>query len=148
MLFHEPRKERKELEETLRTAFDDLPGFARELGIDPTRSFKVHSMRTALRSSPAGRVSPQVIIGLTQHVTVAATGDTPRHDFHGGSTLVVDLSIPTVRYRILKRVGSEDRRKRTGDFLRRIASDPLQAALHGMDGGERFAALHGLADGG
>ncbi|MEQ8329360.1 MAG: S8 family serine peptidase [Longimicrobiales bacterium] len=148
MLFHETRKERKELEETLRQAFDDLPGFAKELGIDPTRTFKVHSLRTALRSSPAGRVSPQVIIGLTQEVAVAATDDTPRHDFRGGSTLVVDLSIPTVRYRILKRIGSEDRRKRTGDFLRRIASDPLQAALHGMDGGERFAALHGLADGG
>jgi hypothetical protein len=51
-----------------------------------------------------------------------------------------------VKYRILKRVQSKDRRLRTATFLRDNALDPLRALFFGMAAREPFAALHALAD--
>jgi hypothetical protein len=57
---------------------------------------------------------------------------------------VVDLRVPAVRYRIIKRIESERRRARTAAFLQEAAQDPLRAFFLGGDMGEPFAALHAL----
>jgi hypothetical protein len=91
---------------------------------------------------------PQVIVALTQTMEIGAdeASDTPRHLFRGGSTLVVDLSVPEVKYRIVKRVSSADRQARTAAFVREAAADPLRALFFAPSRAEPFAALHALAD--
>jgi len=134
----------------LKSAFRSTPDFARHLGLDPGRSFEVHALRRAMRSSPEGRVAPQIVLALTQSRTVKADPEAgvPEHQFRGGSTVIIDLSpTPRVRYRIVKNVNSDTRPKRTAAFLGRVAADPLWTMALGLDGGERFAALHGLGEG-
>jgi hypothetical protein len=132
----------------LRAAFRAVPAFAAELGIDPARSFEVHDLRPAMRVGPDGRPAPQVIVALTQSTTVAedrATA-TPRHAFRGGSTLIVDLTVPEIKYRIVKNIGSAGRQARTAAFVRAQAADPLRALFLSAERREPFAALHALAD--
>jgi hypothetical protein len=91
-----------------------------------------------------------VIVVLTQSTTVPAdpaTG-TPRHSFRGGSTLIVDLSVPALRYRVVKNIGSRARRARTAEFVKQSVADPLRALFFAPDPTEPFAALHALADDG
>jgi hypothetical protein len=89
-----------------------------------------------------------VIVALTQSTTMAEDGatGTPRHTFRGGSTLIVDLSVPEIKYRIVKNIGSTDRQARTAAFVRAAAADPLRALFFSPDRKEPFAALHALAD--
>jgi subtilisin family serine protease len=147
-LFNAARAERLELHDKLVVAFDAAPEFAKELGLDPNRSFEVHELRPAMRVSPDGRYVPQVIVAVTQSTQVRADHDAgvPAHTFRGGSTLVVDLSVPEVKYRIVKRITSESRRARTAAFVRDAAADPLRALFFGPERKEPFAALHSLAD--
>jgi hypothetical protein len=147
-LFEQARARRVALRRQLRAAFREVPAFAAELGIDPARSFEVHDLRPAMRIGPDGRHTPQVIVALTQSTTMAAdpgTG-TPRHTFRGGSTMIVDLSVPEIKYRVVKNIGSPDRRARTAAFVRAAAADPLRALFFAPDRKEPFAALHALAD--
>lgn len=147
-LFKRTRVERERLQAELKAAFGAMPAFARELGLDPARSFEVHSLRSAMRVSPDGRYVPQVIVALTQSTTVEAdpaTG-TPKHTFRSGSTLVIDLVVPEVKYRIVKNVQSDNRRERTAAFVRQAAADPLRSLFFGPDRAEPFAALHALAE--
>jgi subtilisin family serine protease len=147
-LFEETRARRVTLLHQLRRVFKASRAFAVELGIDPTRSFEVHGLRPAMRIGPDGRHTPQVIVALTQSTTVApdrGTG-TPRHTFRGGSTLIVDLSVPELTYRIVKNIGSVQRRARTAAFVRDALADPLRALFFAPDRKEPFAALHALAD--
>ena len=146
--FAQARARRVTLRTQLRAAFRAVPAFATELGIDPARSFEVHDLRPTMRISPDGRHTPQVIVVLTQSTTVAAdraTG-TPRHAFRGGSTLIVDLAVPEIKYRIVKNIGSTGRRARTAAFVRAQAADPLRALFFAAERKEPFAALHALAD--
>jgi hypothetical protein len=147
-LFNAARRERTELHSRLEEAFKTVPQFATELGLDPKHSFEVHELRPAMRVSPDGRYVPQVIVAVTQTTQVRANKDdgTPSHTFRGGSTLLVDLSVPEVKYRIVKRITSESRRERTSTFVRDAARDPLRALFFGPDRKEPFAALHSLAD--
>jgi hypothetical protein len=148
-LFHETKSARRKLQRRLKRAFADLPAFAKELGISPQTGFEVHELRRAIRWSPDGPVIPQMIIQLTQSLQVKAKDDVPAHEFHGGSTLVVDLSEPlssAVRYRVVKNVESSERRARTAEFYRGMAADPLRSLVYGWGGREPFAALHALAD--
>jgi hypothetical protein len=148
--FAQARASRLALRRQLRAAFRAVPAFATELGIDPARSFEVHDLRPAMRTSPDGRHTPQVIVALTQSTTIAedrGTG-TPRHTFRGGSTLIVDLTVPEIKYRIVKNIGSADRQGRTAEFVRSVAADPLRRLLFSPDRKEPFAALHALADDG
>lgn len=145
-LFDETRKARIVLHAKLEKAFRDTPEFAVHLGLEPDRSFEVHALRRAMRTSPAGRIHPQVIVALTQTTRVAGDPDAgiPPHEFRGGSTLVVELSPRLrVRYSITKRIDSARRRARVADFQGRIAADPLLGIVLGVGGGEPFAALHG-----
>ena len=59
---------------------------------------------------------------------------------------MVDLSVPEVKYRIVKRITSDSRRERTAAFVRDAAADPLRALFFGPDRREPFAALHSLAE--
>jgi hypothetical protein len=146
--FAQARARRVTLRSQLRAAFREVPAFATELGIDPARSFEVHDLRPAMRTGPDGRHTPQVIVALTQSTTMAEDGatGTPRHTFRGGSTLIVDLSVPEIKYRIVKNIGSTDRQARTAAFVRAAAADPLRALFFSPDRKEPFAALHALAD--
>ncbi|HEX3556811.1 MAG TPA: S8 family serine peptidase [Thermoanaerobaculia bacterium] len=149
-LFHATRDQRRTLHEQLKVAFKAVPEFAAELGIDPRKQFEVHELRRSMRVGPDGRYIPQLIVALTQLIEVPANKQdgTPAHVFRGGSTLVVDLSVPEVKYRIIKNIKSTNRQKRTADFVNKAAADPLRALFFAPDRPEPFAALHALADDG
>jgi hypothetical protein len=66
------------------------------------------------------------------------------HDFLRGSTIIVDLSGPAIKYRIMKRVDSAARESRTTAFLRAAKNAPLSALLVASDQKEPFALLHSL----
>ncbi|HET6765236.1 MAG TPA: S8 family serine peptidase [Longimicrobiaceae bacterium] len=146
-LFESTREERRALHGELVDAFKAVPAFAAELGLDPAEDVEVHALRSAMRVSPDGRHLPQVVVALVQTVTVPEDpgSGTPAYVFRGGSTLVVDLSAAEIKYRIVKKIGSETRRGRTAAFVREAAADPLRA-LFLTPRDEPFAALHALAD--
>lgn len=145
-LFRKTREHRILLHEQLKKTFRKAPEFAAELGLDPKRKgFEVHALRRAVHRSPEGRQVPQVVLALTQSEPVKK-GGLPRYFFRGGSTLVVDLRAPAVRYRIYKSMDSRRRRRRTEEFMRGVQADPLRALLFAHDHEEPFAALHALAE--
>ena len=125
-----------------------MPEFAAELGLEPRRSFEVHELRRAMRVAPNGRHVPQLIVALTQSRAIdgSEADGTPRFTFRGGSTLVVDLSIPEVKYRVFKNIASKNRQDRTAAFIRAAVRDPLRALFFAPDRREPFAALHALVD--
>jgi hypothetical protein len=149
-LFTETRKQRFELHQQLVQAFKALPAFARELGLDPGQRFEVHELRGAMRIGPDGEQIPQIIVALTQSRKIAEDklGGTPSYIFRGGSTLIVDLLKPEVKYRIVKNISSETRQQSTAAFIREVAADPLRALFFSSSRREPFAALHSLADDG
>lgn len=149
-LFRFTREQRIILHQQLVETFKAVPTFATALGLDATQSFEVHELRRAIRVSPDGRYIPQLIVALTQSIEVPENKQdgTPAHVFRGGSTLVVDLSIPAVKYRIIKKITSPKRQERTANFVREAAADPLRALFFAPDRREPFAALHALADDG
>jgi hypothetical protein len=149
-LFDATRDQRIELRKQLRDAFKAVPAFAKGLGIDPAQKFEVHELRGAMRNSPDGRHIPQIVVALTQSRVIKEDkkSGTPSYIFRGGSTLVVDLSISEVKYRIVKNIESEKRQGRTADFIRKAAADPLRALFFAPNRREPFAALHSLADDG
>jgi hypothetical protein len=149
-LFKATRDHRRKLHNQLKAAFKAAPEFAIELGLDPGKTFEVHELRRAMRVSPDGRHVPQVIVALTQSKQVKEDKKVgaPGHTFRGGSTIVVDLSIPEIKYRIIKNIHSDRRRHRTAAFFREAASDPLRALFFSPERLEPFAALHALADDG
>jgi Subtilase family len=140
-LFQISRMQRRGLHEMLEKIFVTSPEFATELGLDPKLSFEVHELRRALRTGPDGNTIPQIIAALTQSKTIDLNGP---HTFFGGSTIIVDLSEPAIKYRIMKRVNSANREARTSAFLRDMKQDPLRALLVTPDQREPFALLHSL----
>ena len=152
-LFMVTRNQRLKLHAQLAVAFRAVPDLAKKLGFDPAQghdTFEVHALRRAMRVSPDGRHIPQVVVALTQARTIAANkaDGIPAHVFRGGSTLIVDLSVPEIKYQIYKNITSTSRQKRTAEFIRKAAADPLRALLFATDRREPFAALHALADDG
>ena len=147
-LFHATREARQRLHGHLTKGFGAEPAFARDLGLDPHAPFEVHELRRALRTGPGGRLVPQVVVSLTQSVDVPADerSGVPAHRFHGGSTLIVDLTGPRVLYRIAKRVQSERRRARTAEHLAACHADPLRRLYLAREAEEPFALLHALAE--
>ena len=140
-LFDAARRERRALHGRLKRAFAKVPPFAEQLGVRPGVNFEVHQLHTAMRFGRTGRPTPLLIGRLTQEVPLEGTiGGT----FRGGSTLVIDLTIPAVRYCITKWVNSETRRKRTLEFHTSVTSDPLRRLLLAAEGGEPFGLLHAL----
>jgi hypothetical protein len=151
-LFEKTRAERRALHDALVPVFGEVPAFAEELGlVNPSQeSFEVHELRPAMRATPDGRYVPQVVVALTQTTAVPANPATgaPALRFRGGSTLIVDLEEPAVKYRIIKHLASTSRRERTAAFLTAARRDPLRALFVAPEQNEPFAALHALADDG
>ncbi len=147
-LFKVTRDQRKALQKQLRSIFRSEPSFAKELGVDDPSAFEVHDLRRAMRTSPDGQHTPQLIVALTQETTIPANEaeGTPEFTFRGGSTLVIDLAKREIKYRIVKNIGSRDRRTRAAAFAKDVASDPLRALFLGADRSEPFAVLHSLAE--
>jgi hypothetical protein len=140
-LFHVSRKQRAALHGMLKSVFAATPDFATMLGLDPNSDFQVQELRRALRTGPDGNTIPQIIAALTQSRSIDAN---PPHTFLGGSTIVVDLSGPTIKYTIIKRIDSVARAARTAAFLRESNMDPLRALLVAPGQKEPFALLHSL----
>jgi hypothetical protein len=147
-LFTATREHRRRLHTQLVAAFEAVPQFARELGLDPAAPFEVHELRRAMRIRPDGRHVPQLVVALTQSRTIPENADTqtPAYVFHGGSTMLVDLSVPEVKYAITKNIVSESRRDRAAAFVRAAAADPLRRLFFSADRREPFAALHALVE--
>ena len=142
-LFEAARDERRRLHGRLRRAFKRVPAFARELGLHPGLPFEVHQLHRAMRVSTAGRPIPQLIVTLTQEKELdGALGGL----FRGGSTIIVDLTVPSVKYRIVKNIDSETRQQRTLGFSKAVAADALHALLVSPDRKEPFAVLHAFVD--
>jgi hypothetical protein len=138
-LFHGAREERRRLHRRLRAAFKAVPSFAREFGLDPGLPFEVHQLHGAMRISGQGRPVPQFVVILTQEKALEGA---PGGLFRGGCTLIVDLTIPAVRYRIVKDVNSVSRQQRTLEFNKAVKADPLHGLLFAPERKEPFAALH------
>ena len=145
-LFEETRRQRHALHETLEGVFAETPDFATTLGLDQKLKFEIHELRSSMRVGPDGQHMPQIIAAITQRRRIRAGATSESQNFRGGSTLVVDLSKPAVKYAIIKNINSDGRQRRTEAFLRDTLRDPLRALLFATDGGEPFAALHSLAD--
>ena len=146
-LFRETWKRRLKLHTQLVRTFEVVPEFARELGLAPGRTFEVHELRRAARATPDGKQVTQLIVALTQSEEVVKDNeDTPTFTFRGGSTLVIDLAVPEVKYRIVKNMDSESRRARTEAFVREVAADPVRSLFLAPNRPEPFAALHAIAD--
>ena len=146
-LFRETWKRRLKLHTQLARTFEVVPDFAKELGLDAGRSFEVHELRRAARATPDGKQVTQLIVALTQSEEVLKDNeDTPTFTFRGGSTLVIDLTVPEVKYRIVKNMDSESRRARTEAFVREVAADPVRSLFLAPNRPEPFAALHAIAD--
>jgi hypothetical protein len=144
-LFDVTRNSRRILHRQLQAAFKAVPAFARELGLDPRLGFEVHELRRAMRVTLDYKYIPQLVVVLTQSKVVRDEG-MPVHTFRGGSTLVIDLLVPAVKYRIVKNIASRDRAARTAEFVRNAAADPLRALLMAPGRREPFAALHAFAE--
>jgi len=146
-LFRETWKRRLKLHTQIARTFEVVPAFAEELGLDASRSFEVHELRRAGRATPDGNQVTQLIVALTQSEEVVKDNeDTPTFTFRGGSTLVIDLTVPEVKYRIVKNMDSESRRARTEAFVREVAADPVRSLFLAPNRREPFAALHAIAD--
>ena len=124
-------------------AFKNAPEFAREVGLNPDHPFDVEELRNAMRIGPDGQSIPQVLISPTQTVTVRNDGQT--FEFPGGSSLIIDLTVPAVRYCVSKSVDNASTRKRTAEFLAEARKDPLHALFFRPDPRRPFAALHQLS---
>jgi hypothetical protein len=102
------------------------------IGIDPNLDFEVTELRCAHRTGPCGLVRPEAVVAIVQR----------RGAFSGGSTLIIDLFEPCIKYGIRKSIANRVREKATEEFLNRMQSDPLTALLLNANPAGRFAALH------
>jgi hypothetical protein len=59
--------------------------------------------------------------------------------------LIIDLTVPAVRYCVSKSVDNASTRKRTAEFLAEARKDPLHALFFRPDPRRPFAALHQLS---
>jgi hypothetical protein len=122
------------------------------IGLDPARSFEVHTVRIAFRANPDGGVSPQLLVGLLQRTTKPADPRDPNGPgmiFEGGSTIVADLRTQKIRYCIRKHPGSAARLARQQQFALRefdslhatyLGARSLSASGHPNE--EPFALIH------
>jgi hypothetical protein len=100
---------------------------------------------------PTGQSIPQVLISLTQTITILCRGQ--KFEFPGGSSLIIDLTVPAVRYCVSERVDNASTRKRTSEFLAEAGKDrcgrsslyliPAVPSRHYTSSHERFNVLRG-----
>jgi subtilisin family serine protease len=109
------------------------PDLAPTLGIDRGLDFEVTELRCAHRAGPCGEVRPEAVVAIIQR----------RDAFSGGSTLIIDLYEPCIKYGIRKTIANRVREQETKEFIARMQADPLTTLLLSSNPAERFAALHG-----
>lgn len=147
-LFELTREWRRRLHAMLKEAFKASPGFVKDLGLDPRiKTFEVHALRRASRTSDDGRNVRQLFVALTQARTVPASGSRPAFEMRGGATIVVDLASTEVLYRIYKNVNSQARNDRAAAFAVSNANDPVRRLILGASD-EPFSALHSFLEAG
>lgn len=117
---------------------------AKCLGVDPAHSFEVHAAHFATRVGPDGNHLFQLIVHITQGITLKdASGGEPMY-FEGGCVVIADLQEPAVSYCIRKPVASRSRRARQLSFNNERGS--LRRTYLGVrgpgDDSEPFALLH------
>ena len=146
-IFHLQRELRRDLhewlEEHFRTHADGLTDAA-FLGLDPKRSFEVHTARFALRPGPDGDIDTQVLIGITQETMIPSDPSVPGSlpmPFEGGCTLVGDLRRLKIRYCIRKNVKSTTRQSRQQEFTA-LSIGALRSTYFDGEPAESFASLH------
>ncbi|WP_083842757.1 S8 family serine peptidase [Schlesneria paludicola] len=115
-IFTIERTMRMDIHRTLETHFHNSDGIglsdAQLLGIDPEKSFEVHTARIAFRPRPDGGISPQVLIGLIQSTKKPVDPSDPfgpDMNFEGGCSLVADLYAGELKYCIRKRLNGATR---------------------------------------
>jgi len=107
-------------------------------------TLEVHSVRPARRIGPQGQAVSDLVIEMTQRrrgyysAQIQADVDSGKLDppepdfiFRGGCTLLVDPDTAQVRYCVYKNIMSEDRLKRTREFLTESDSPSLRATYFG-----------------
>jgi hypothetical protein len=115
------------------------------LDLDATASFEVHSAHFATRIGPDGNVRFQLVLQITQELTMQQD-DYRTMLFDGGSTVVADLAQSRLMYCIRKPLASLTRRERQRQFLREIVELSPRATYFGAPDfttvREPFAVLH------
>jgi hypothetical protein len=151
-IFREERSTRGRLHGLLEAHFASGADGARDavfLGLDAGESFEVHAVHFATRAGPDGRPRLQLIVQLTQEITLPpGEGEEPAEEmvFNGGSTVVAELTGPRIAYCIRKPAGSTTRRARQRAFLAGVAETGLRTTYFRAPGPgehrEPFALLH------
>ncbi|HEX6162693.1 MAG TPA: S8 family serine peptidase [Vicinamibacterales bacterium] len=146
-VFHLQREMRRDLHEWLGEHFDSHPDGLKDatfLGLDANRGFEVHTARFALRPTPDGDIDTQVLIGITQEMSIPSDPEVPgsaKMPFEGGCTLVGDLRKLKIRYCIRKNVRSTTRQARQQEFVG-LTTNTLRSTYFDEEPAETFAALH------
>jgi len=143
-LFARTRAERRKLHQKVGELLQSDPELAKPFGIDSSLSFEIHELRRAERTGPDGRQLPQVIVAVTQQRPLQVQGASQPYIFYGGSTLIVDLKTPELKYAIRKRIDHEEREHSTAAFLEEAIRNPLLKLLFDPGRFDRFAALHAM----
>ena len=157
-IFSAERKLRLDLHAALQDYFREGTGSGRQdakfLGIDPNKSFEVHTARIAFRPRPDGGISPQLLVGLLQSTKRPANPSDPTGpsmDFEGGCVIVADLYQAKLRYCIRKSLTSTDRMEQQQAFAMRefdslrstyLGKRPLNRRQDDDDDDEPFALVH------
>jgi hypothetical protein len=149
-IFHLQRALRSKLHDWLEDHFASGAAGLQDaafLGLDPAKSFEVHTARFAHRVGPDGEMKPQILIGLLQDTAVPLDSRQPDGGqmlVEGGCTIVADLRSRRIGYCIRKSIGSASRQARQRRFL--AGDESLRATYFGAQSPdehhEPFAALH------
>ena len=146
-VFHLQRALRRDLHDWLVPHLKTHPDGLKDaafLGLDPERSFEVHTARFALRPGPDGDIDTQVLIGITQDTLIPSDPSmpsSPMMPFQGGCTLVGDLKKLKIRYCIRKNVRSTTRQARQQTFVG-LSRNNLRSTYFDDEAPEAFASLH------
>jgi hypothetical protein len=112
-------------------------------------SFEVHRLAFCTRVTPSGDTINQIVINFMQSRKLPAEYDNIK--FKGGCTLILDETIPLLKYCITKRIDDEVRMKQAQEFesqfalgIREIYSSQEYNANSVDDSSEPFCIIHNL----
>lgn len=149
----EQARKHKALEITGLALRDNTPGLTRAAlreikaasGLDESGNprFEVHALWPVQRVGPRGNILNHMIVILTQRRRRIAPGGRP-YEFRGGCTIILDLSVPRVRYCVAKSILDEERLRQQEAFMRDQPGAALRETYFEQDSAakEPFALLH------
>jgi hypothetical protein len=128
--------------------FDELLNQQVTLTAMPRNVFQVYKCRPVMQyNSATGTTSKVLLITFVQKVYINLEGSPfegyfkdDQYAFHGGSTLIIDLTDYSIKYVIIKKINSCDRLRDQLDYA--IENSPTEEAALLMQSNEPFAALH------